>query len=141
MSGVAQRHEAVLLPLHLDAFLDQRHVLPVGLVLVLVGVFGIEFVEVNVLCIALEDCQSPGAMLVVADGHPWDYRFAPSDHIPSGGLQMDHVAQRRERNAAVWVVGKNWKSALGARSADDPIVAPFGHFFGFKEVFKRDVFP
>ena len=127
--------------LHLYAFLDQGHVLPLGLVLVLVGVFGIEFVEVDVLCIALEDRQSPGTMLVVANRHSWDYRLTPSDHIPSWGLQMDHVAQRRECYAAVWVVGKNWKSALGARSADDPIVAPFGHFFGFKKVFKRDVFP
>ena len=80
-------------------------------------------------------------MVVVADGNTRDHGFTASDHIPSWSLQVHDVAQRRKGNPSVRIVGKNGKSALGARSADDPIVASLGHFFGFKEVFKGNVFP
>ena len=32
-------------------------------------------------------------MVVVADGHSRNYGFAATDDIPSGGLQVDHIAQ------------------------------------------------
>ena len=111
-----------LLTLDRDRVRGDAHRLPVAAVAILVRVRGIGVVDVEVLGVLSEDRQPPRAVLVVADRHAGQHRFAAADDVPARRDQVHPVAQRRRRDHAMRIVGEDRPRADGAGSGHHPVV-------------------
>ena len=60
------------------------------------------------------------------DGNTGKGRLAAADDVPAGRRQMHPVAERRNLEVAVGIVGQEGETAPGEPAADRPIVAPLG---------------
>src|SRR4029077_13026949 len=84
MIGKVQRHHLRSTAFYLDRGLFRTHGLPLALVPVLEWIRGIEFLDVEVLLIYVENRQSPGNALVMSDGNTRERWLAGADHVPAG---------------------------------------------------------
>src|SRR2546429_73740 len=79
--------------LHGNRFPDDLHRLPMTLIAILQRIGRIGVVDVQVLHIAAEVGESPGAVGVVSDRYPRDGRLAAADDVPSRSDEVYPVAQ------------------------------------------------
>ena len=143
--AVLPEHRAVAREFQVDALrsrsLDQEllatdgHRRPSCLGAVLERIGGIEFLDVQVLLVEAKDGESPGDMLVVAEGDPRQARLARADDVPSRSDEMNHVAQRRQREHTVRVIGKQRLAARSQCAGDRPVVASLAWLAGELDAF------
>ncbi len=111
--------------LHLNGVDDGLHVDPLAAPLILTGIRGIDALDIEVLGVVGEDCQSPGHALVVTDGHTRKPRYDRSDDVPAGRLEMHQVPKRRVIERTVRIVRQERVAGCGTDTADHPVVAAF----------------
>ena len=112
-----------------DAFPQHAKRLPAVLVLVLRRIGGIQFVDVKVFLVDVEDGQAEGDGAIVAQRNAGQRRFAGADHVQAGGRQMHQVAQAGRGIGAVRVVRHDRAPGRGLRTVDHPAVAAFRRVF------------
>ena len=129
-SAVLPKHGAVAGEFQVDSSrsrsLDQEflaadyHRPPSCLGPVLEGIVGIQFLDIQILLVKAKNGESPGDVLVVAEGDAWQARLAGADDIPSRSDQMDHVAQGWQ---PMGVICEERLAARCQRAGDRPVVA------------------
>ncbi len=107
---------------HLDGLTDDLHVLPAAAIAVLAWVGGVGLVDVEVFLIAGENRETEGDRLVVADGNPRQGGLTGADDIQARRAQLHDVAQRRNAQGPMGIVGQNRPTAGRARRGDHPVV-------------------
>ena len=117
-------------PLIEEFLAADHHRRPSGLRPVLQRIGRIELLDVQILLVEAENSESPGDVLVVAEGDSRQARFAGANDIPSRSDEMNHVAQRGQREYAVRVIGKQRLAARGQRAGDRPVVASLARLAG-----------
>ena len=121
--GLAHGQGDILAAVDLDDLLDEGHVAPLAHVLVLVGVVGVDLLDVEVLHVGADVGDAPGDAVVVADDDAGDAGEAETGHIPAGRVQADLVPDRRHLDAQVRIVGQQGQAGGGVLAGDDPVVA------------------
>jgi hypothetical protein len=124
--GNFQLEVARALALDLVRFMDDAHRLPAALIAVLVRIGGVQFVDVEVFLIDVEDRETEGDGAVMADRDARQGGLAGADHREARRIEADDVAQRRHAVLAVRVVGQDRPPCRGARRRHDPVVGADG---------------
>ena len=69
MTGITNGQILWVTPSHLNGFLNQVHVYPISIYLILIGVLGVDLLDVQVLNIRTGIGEAPGNPIVVPDNH------------------------------------------------------------------------
>ncbi len=110
---------------HMKNFALLFHVAPAAFRLVLKRVGGIEFFDVQILLIETENGEAPGDVFIVAERDAGESGFARSGDVPAGGDEVNHIAERRQADDAVRIVGEQGLAGSGEGAGDCPVVAAF----------------
>src|SRR5260370_21813426 len=92
----------------------------------LVGIFGVELLDVEVLLVGSGDGEPEGNILVMAERNARQPGLTGSDDVPAGRDQMDGAAQGGNLNTAMRVRGEQGLAGGTAGAIHHPIVAAEG---------------
>ena len=126
MSGIGMYYDfRIRIPLNLYRIRYQTHILPSTLIFILIRILGIQFIDIQVLCICSIYSKSPSAMLIMTNRDPRDFWFSTSDHIPARSYKVGHVSKRRSRLSSMWIICHNRISRFGTRTIYHPIITTY----------------
>ncbi len=124
MASILQVNINVRSSFYFDGVFDGVHLFPLAVEFVLIFVLRIQLIDTQILSVDGEDGEPPGSVIIVTNGYTGDGGFAPAQHIPTRRIQVNHVAKRRYRNAAMRIAGQQRGSVGRKFSTDHPVVAP-----------------
>ena len=102
------------------------HRLPAAPVPVTGAAWHIRLVEVKVLLVHRENREAESQPPVVADGNAGKHRLPATDDVHAGADEVGEVAQRRDGDGPVRIVGQDRAAGSGAPPGDGPVVAAAG---------------
>jgi hypothetical protein len=108
---------------HLNRLPLDLHRLPLITSFVLPRIAGLGFFDIQISLVSANNRESPGDALIVTDGNAGQCRFAAADGIPAGSVQVHEIAEGRQGDRAVRVVGQERLARCRERSIDHPIIA------------------
>ena len=76
-----------------NLFADDAQRFPGAVEADLVGVGGVDFLDVDIVLIGAGDGEPPRETIVVADGHADKRRLSRTDDVPARRVQVDDVAK------------------------------------------------
>src|SRR5581483_7833522 len=91
---------------HCHSFAEDLYLLPAVGDAVLCGVERIGFFDVEIRLVGANDGKAPGDALVVADGDSRQAGFAAADDVPTWGVEVDEVTQRRQCDGPMRIAGQ-----------------------------------
>ena len=125
VNGVLVFHVNRVAPFHRDSVVLGLQVNPFAAVFVLLWIIRIELLDVQILCIRQKYSKTPGDALIVAHRHAWQVRLHGPDDIPSRGIQVHQITQRRMIQLSMGIIGQQWSSGFRFSSGNHPVVAAF----------------